>query len=223
MRMHQDIRPFPCGVCEQTFRQKAHLQRHEATHGIDSTASRKKRKRPGSTDEYTAVVSPGGTVGLSSVTPLRSEDPDDPLSADDGCSSPKNIKTELSGDVDAIVEAVQTQQQRLHFNSQSQQTTTHIPPPPVKKSVSNVNVGTNTDLPMLADDNGDEMKDGTLVLRRLREPPVVKGVVEQGVQYCEEDLIVPDSLTVSHTLVGGVINATISYFKRKIFVYKKSC
>ena len=201
MRMHQDIRPFPCGVCEQTFRQKAHLQRHEATHGIDSTASRKKRKHPGSTDEFTAVLSPGGTVGLSSVTPLRSEDPDDPLSADDGCSSPKNIKTELSGNVDAaIVEAVQTQQQRLHFNSQSQQTTNHIPPPPVKKSVSNVNVGTNTDLPMLADDNGDEVKDGTLVLRRLREPPVVKGVVEQGVQYCEEDLIVPDSLTVSQNV-----------------------
>ena len=46
MRMHQDIRPFPCTVCEQTFRQKAHLQRHEATHGIDSTANRKRRKRP---------------------------------------------------------------------------------------------------------------------------------------------------------------------------------
>ena len=46
MRMHQDIRPFPCTICEQTFRQKAHLQRHEATHGIDSTANRKRRKRP---------------------------------------------------------------------------------------------------------------------------------------------------------------------------------
>lgn len=44
--MHQDIRPFPCTICEQTFRQKAHLQRHEATHGIDSTANRKRRKRP---------------------------------------------------------------------------------------------------------------------------------------------------------------------------------
>merc|ERR1719336_2218345 len=45
MRMHQDIRPFPCTICEQTFRQKAHLQRHEATHGIDSTAGRKRRKK----------------------------------------------------------------------------------------------------------------------------------------------------------------------------------
>jgi len=45
MRMHQDIRPFPCTICEQTFRQKAHLQRHEATHGIDSTQGKKRRKK----------------------------------------------------------------------------------------------------------------------------------------------------------------------------------
>merc|ERR1719319_2116732 len=45
MRMHQDIRPFPCTICEQTFRQRAHLQRHEATHGIDSTGCRKRRKK----------------------------------------------------------------------------------------------------------------------------------------------------------------------------------
>ena len=43
MRMHQDIRPFPCSICEQTFRQKAHLQRHEGRHHIiHSTAGRKK-------------------------------------------------------------------------------------------------------------------------------------------------------------------------------------
>ena len=34
MRMHEDVRPFGCGLCDQTFRQKAHLQRHETTHGI---------------------------------------------------------------------------------------------------------------------------------------------------------------------------------------------
>merc|ERR1712226_271135 len=34
MRMHEDVRPFCCGLCDQTFRQKAHLQRHETTHGI---------------------------------------------------------------------------------------------------------------------------------------------------------------------------------------------
>lgn len=36
MRMHEDIRPFACTLCDQTFRQKAHLQRHETTHGIQS-------------------------------------------------------------------------------------------------------------------------------------------------------------------------------------------
>lgn len=34
MRMHEDVRPFGCSLCDQTFRQKAHLQRHETTHGI---------------------------------------------------------------------------------------------------------------------------------------------------------------------------------------------
>ena len=34
MRMHEDVRPFCCALCDQTFRQKAHLQRHETTHGI---------------------------------------------------------------------------------------------------------------------------------------------------------------------------------------------
>ena len=34
MRMHEDVRPFKCALCDQTFRQKAHLQRHETTHGI---------------------------------------------------------------------------------------------------------------------------------------------------------------------------------------------
>ena len=34
MRMHEDVRPFDCGLCDQTFRQKTHLKRHEKTHGI---------------------------------------------------------------------------------------------------------------------------------------------------------------------------------------------
>jgi len=52
MRMHEDIRPFACTLCDQTFRQKAHLQRHETTHGIQTKnfyrtpASKKKKKRP---------------------------------------------------------------------------------------------------------------------------------------------------------------------------------
>ena len=52
MRMHEDIRPFACTLCDQTFRQKAHLQRHETTHGIQSkniyrqpAGSKKKKKK----------------------------------------------------------------------------------------------------------------------------------------------------------------------------------
>lgn len=52
MRMHEDIRPFACNHCDQTFRQKAHLQRHETTHGIQtknfyraSPSSKKKKKK----------------------------------------------------------------------------------------------------------------------------------------------------------------------------------
>merc|ERR1719270_1082330 len=57
MRMHEDIRPFACTLCDQTFRQKAHLQRHETTHGIQSKniyrqpaaagGAKKKKKRAG--------------------------------------------------------------------------------------------------------------------------------------------------------------------------------
>merc|ERR1719410_829146 len=57
MRMHEDIRPFACTLCDQTFRQKAHLQRHETTHGIQSkniyrqpaaasAGGKKKKKKP---------------------------------------------------------------------------------------------------------------------------------------------------------------------------------
>lgn len=52
MRMHEDVRPFGCSFCDQTFRQKAHLQRHETTHGVgvkvnrgSASAQRRKRKR----------------------------------------------------------------------------------------------------------------------------------------------------------------------------------
>ena len=53
MRMHEDIRPFACTLCDQTFRQKAHLQRHETTHGIQTknfyrtpSSKRKKKRNP---------------------------------------------------------------------------------------------------------------------------------------------------------------------------------
>jgi hypothetical protein len=43
MRMHEDVRPFGCSLCDQTFRQKAHLQRHETTHGIGVKISNNNR------------------------------------------------------------------------------------------------------------------------------------------------------------------------------------
>ncbi len=74
MRMHEDVRPFQCSLCDQTFRQKAHLQRHETTHGIGAkvtrapgsagaigggASSKRRRKRPGraSTGGITQAVS----------------------------------------------------------------------------------------------------------------------------------------------------------------------
>ena len=45
MRMHEDVRPFHCSLCDQTFRQKAHLQRHETTHGI-GVKVRRENNRP---------------------------------------------------------------------------------------------------------------------------------------------------------------------------------
>lgn len=75
MRMHEDVRPFGCSLCDQTFRQKAHLQRHETTHGIgvkitnrsggSSGAPRRKRKRS----------SRGSTGSASGMAPLTNSPP----------------------------------------------------------------------------------------------------------------------------------------------------
>ena len=62
MRMHQDIRPFPCAFCDQTFRQKAHLQRHEARHGIEATNGRK-RSLFGGMEEGVGAVDGGWMEG----------------------------------------------------------------------------------------------------------------------------------------------------------------
>lgn len=53
MRMHEDVRPFSCSLCDQTFRQKAHLQRHETTHGLGAKVHRSPASgggTPGSTN-----------------------------------------------------------------------------------------------------------------------------------------------------------------------------
>ena len=71
MRMHEDVRPFGCSFCDQTFRQKAHLQRHETTHGIGVKVSRgsgsnqrrkRKRSRTGSS------TTPGSSTTVQIMT-----------------------------------------------------------------------------------------------------------------------------------------------------------
>lgn len=80
MRMHEDVRPFGCSFCDQTFRQKAHLQRHETTHGVgvkvnrgSTSAQRRKRKRSrGATNSGQSGTGSGqtsSTVIVTSATP----------------------------------------------------------------------------------------------------------------------------------------------------------
>lgn len=84
MRMHEDVRPFCCSLCDQTFRQKAHLQRHETTHGIGvkvgrgtpgvpggSTKGRKrKRSRSSGGGPSSLQGSPGQVVLPTAPIPL---------------------------------------------------------------------------------------------------------------------------------------------------------
>ncbi len=84
MRMHEDVRPFSCSLCDQTFRQKAHLQRHETTHGLGAKVSkspggggassggfsnpkRKRKRSRGAANPSVVVVTSGGatTTNLS--------------------------------------------------------------------------------------------------------------------------------------------------------------
>lgn len=63
MRMHEDVRPFGCSLCDQTFRQKAHLQRHETTHGIGVKIS--------SRNNNNGSGSPGGMPASASSSTTR--------------------------------------------------------------------------------------------------------------------------------------------------------
>lgn len=72
MRMHEDVRPFGCSFCDQTFRQKAHLQRHETTHGVgvkvnrgSGSNQRRKRKRSRGSSQ-----GGGGTVVMTTPTTM---------------------------------------------------------------------------------------------------------------------------------------------------------
>lgn len=164
MRMHQDIRPFPCTICEQTFRQKAHLQRHEATHGIDSTANRKRRKRP-LMDDINELSKRSGTESEEELYRTFTEK----RKFSDG-----RMKSEDEDDVDVdpMIEPIVGRQME-------------------KKMLCPVNVGTNTEVSR-SDDITDEIEESTLEPVKYRPHQVSKGV-EQGVQYSEEDLLLPDS------------------------------
>jgi hypothetical protein len=193
MRMHQDIRPFPCTVCEQTFRQKAHLQRHEATHGIDSMANRKRRKRP--LDENGLDTSGGdpGKIGIMEGEEEEEEADDDiayrPF-VEKRKFAPAVMKTERDEegggtDLDPMIEPIVRQQ--VGSGSSTQQDTEK------RLLCVPVNVGTNTEA-MARQHHvlNDEIEESTLEPVRFREaaplpPRLIQ--VEQGVQYCAEDLL----------------------------------
>ena len=72
MRMHKEVRPrpFQCSLCDQTFRQKAHLQRHEKTHGIGTKMTQAAQKARGSKSK--------GSLGNSEkIVPNLTTDPKD--------------------------------------------------------------------------------------------------------------------------------------------------
>ena len=178
MRMHQDIRPFPCTICEQTFRQKAHLQRHEATHGIDSTAGRKRRKKSlleGLTEPSLLVSRrPGGR--LSESEEEEGSGAGGVLASFDGKRAKLSegcLKTESDLDLDPMIEPI------VGGSSES-------------KKLCPVTVGTNTELTpeVRHDDLMDELEEDMEPVRyKAREGGALQ--VEQGVQYCEADLLPP--------------------------------
>ena len=189
MRMHQDIRPFPCTICEQTFRQKAHLQRHEATHGIDSTAGRKRRKKSlleGLTEPSLLVSRrSGGRLSESEEEEVR------PFEGKRAKLSEGCLKTETELDLDPMIEPIEG-------------ATTDA------KKLCPVTVGTNTEI--TPDVRHDDLMDD---LEEDMEPVRYKGreggamQVEQGVQYCEADLLPPaeaadqSQISINQLMVPG--------------------
>ena len=198
MRMHQDIRPFPCTICEQTFRQKAHLQRHEATHGIDSTAGRKRRKK--------SLLE--GMEGMGVVGRRMSESEEE-----EGVGGEEELyrhsfpeakrkftvmKTEGGAELelDPMIEPIE--------GSGSA----------VRRAVCPVTVGTNTDAAREARAKGgvllDELEEDMEVApARYRREAGAALQVEQGVQYCEADLLDQADLAAHQEVkfVPGAIDA----------------
>ena len=176
MRMHQDIRPFPCTICEQTFRQKAHLQRHEATHGIDSTAGRKRRKR--SLLEGMEGMGVGGRR-MSESEEEEGEGEEEQLYRHSFPSETKRkfsvgshtLKTEAGTELelDPMIEPIE--------GSGSG----------VQRARCPISIGTNTE-GRGRERQYDELEEDMEPVRYRREQGAALQV-EQGVQYCEADLL----------------------------------
>jgi hypothetical protein len=182
MRMHQDIRPFPCTICEQTFRQKAHLQRHEATHGIDSTAGRKRRKK--------SLLDGMDGMGVAGRRMSESEEEDGAAEAEaelyrHSAFAPDTkrkfsigtvLKTEVGSgelELDPMIEPIEGSGSGV-------------------RKLCPITVGTNTD--RSKDGRGkeallDELEEDMEPVRYRGREAGAALQVEQGVQYCEEDLL----------------------------------
>ena len=191
MRMHQDIRPFPCTICEQTFRQKAHLQRHEATHGIDSTQGKKRRKKSLLDGQ---LEGGGGLLGARRPGARMSESEEEdgePGTADyrgfDGKrqrvgAGPGGsaVKTEADLDLDPMIEPIDGEAE-------------------LGRKLCPVTVGTNTEAAtgVRHEQFVDELEEDMEPVRyRGGGQQGVTQQVEQGVQYCEADLL-PQPATAS--------------------------
>jgi len=175
MRMHQDIRPFPCTICEQTFRQKAHLQRHEATHGIDSTQGRKRRKK-----SLLEGLNESGILGGRRQGGRMSESEEEE-GTDPGVYRPYDkrqkfsvgtMKTETEIDLDPMIEPIEGSNG--------------------PRKMCPVTVGTNTEItPDVREENfvDDLEEDMGEPVRYKSNQQSTTMQVEQGVQYCEADLL----------------------------------
>jgi hypothetical protein len=196
--MHQDIRPFPCTVCEQTFRQKAHLQRHEATHGIDSMANRKRRKRPLMDENDLEAGDPTNGGGGAELMDGDEEEEDiiyRPFVEKRKFAPAAGVlmKTEREEEeeetqLDPMIEPIVQQPNGSSGGGG---------PEVERKLLCPVNVGTNTEEMTRHHVVNDEIEESTLEPVRFRATPRLTQV-EQGVQYCEEDLLQDDDEDVYH-------------------------
>ena len=179
MRMHQDIRPFPCTICEQTFRQKAHLQRHEATHGIDSTAGRKRRKK--------SLLDGMEGMGVGGRRMSESEEEEEGVGGEEAEIYSRSftdvkrkftvgtvMKTEASSgdlELDPMIEPIEGSGSGV-------------------RKLCPITVGTNTEAEKARGKDAfvDELEEDMEPVRYRREAGQALQV-EQGVQYCEADLL----------------------------------